>query len=153
MRLLETMKIRVAHWHASTFVSFNLMIRNCGLLEFPCLGNLLSSRGKRSSPIIRCRLDRMVANEEWHAVFTHSTLEYLGMIRSDHRPIVATILEKMTSGRKQFWFDKRWIGTEGLMESITEGWKDNSGIFQHHFVEKIRNYRRNISRWRKKCPR
>lgn len=35
------------------------------------------------------------------------------------------------------------------MESITEGWENDSGNIQHHFVDKIRNCRRNILRWRK----
>lgn len=58
--------------HASTFVPFNLMIQNCGLVEFSCLENTLSWRGIRSSQVVRCRLDRALANEEWHAIFTHS---------------------------------------------------------------------------------
>lgn len=29
-----------------------------------------------------------LTTEEWHAIFTHSTVEYLGMVGSDHRPAV-----------------------------------------------------------------
>lgn len=34
--------------HANTFSSFNLMLRDCGMLDFPCLGNQLSWRGRRA---------------------------------------------------------------------------------------------------------
>lgn len=73
--------------NANTFQSFNTMILNCGMLEFPCLGHKLSYKGRRSSKTIWCRLDRALANEDWHAIFTHSLVEYLAIIVSDHRPI------------------------------------------------------------------
>ena len=47
---------------ASTFIPFNSMIQDCGLLEFPYLGDWLSCRGWRDKKPIRCRLDRALAN-------------------------------------------------------------------------------------------
>ena len=38
--------------------------------------------------MIRCRLDRALANEVWHTFFPCSYTEYLGMVGSDHRPMV-----------------------------------------------------------------
>ena len=52
---------------------FNNMIRNSGLLEFPARGNKMSWQGRRGKGkgemIIRCRLDRALANEEQHTLF------------------------------------------------------------------------------------
>ena len=53
---------------ADSFFPFNNMIRNIGLLEFPARGNKMSWQGKRGkgkgAVLIRCRLDRALANEE-----------------------------------------------------------------------------------------
>lgn len=76
-------------------MAFNQIITNCGLLEFSCLGNSLSWRGRRNSKNVRCKFDRALANEDWHTIFTHSFVEYPGMIGSDHRPIMATIKNKV----------------------------------------------------------
>ena len=84
---------------------FNNMIRNCGLLEFPAKGNQMSWRGKRQNGVIRCRLDRALANEDWHTLFPCSFTEYLGMVGSDHRPVVAFLKDKMPKRRGQFRFD------------------------------------------------
>ena len=52
----------------TSFIHFNNMIRNSGLLEFPTGGNTLSWQGRRRKGkgafMVRCRLDRALANEE-----------------------------------------------------------------------------------------
>ena len=68
--------------HASTFVDFNNMIDNCGLLEFPSLENTMSWSGTRNKQTVRCRLDRALGNVEWHNLFPSSFVEYLGMVES-----------------------------------------------------------------------
>ena len=86
-------------------------------------------RGKGKGAVtVRCRLDRALANEEWHTLFPCSYTEYLGLVGSDHRPVVAYLEDKVTRKKGQFRFDKRWLGQEGLIESITLGWsKDGNG--------------------------
>ena len=128
------------------------MIENCGLLEFPSLGNILSWSGRSKKQVVKCRLDRALGNNEWHNLFSCSHVEYLGMIGSDHRPIVVSIDNKVLKFRRQFWFDKQWIGKDGLMESITRGWNSRSGRGEVGVVEKIHNCRQEISVWRKANP-
>lgn len=103
--------------HADTFLLFNNMIENCGLLVFPSLGNTLS----------------------W-------------MIGSDLRPNVASIDNRVIKFHRQFRFDKRWIGEEGLMESIERGWNSWRRQGEVGFVDKIHNCRHEISVWRKANP-
>ena len=54
--------------NAYSFIPFNNMIRNSGLLEFPARGNKMSWQGRREkgkgAVMVRCRLDRALANEE-----------------------------------------------------------------------------------------
>ena len=104
------------------------MIRNSGLLEFPAWGNKTSWQGRRGKKkgvvMVRCRLDHALENEEWHTLFPCSFTEYLGLVASDHRPVVAYLEDKVPRRKGQFRFDKRWIGQAGLLESITMGWID-----------------------------
>ena len=106
--------------------------------------------------MVRCRLDRALANEEWHTLFPCSFTEYLGMVASDHRPVVAYLEDKVPRRKGQFRFDKRWIGQAGLLESITMGWLDHSegrsGGGAESIVGKISNCRHEIAKWRKNNP-
>jgi len=43
------------------------------------------------------------------------------MLASDHSPVIATIADKIPRGKQNFWFEKRWIGKEGLLEAISNG--------------------------------
>ena len=108
------------------------MIRDSGLLECLARGNKMSWQGRRGkgkgAVTVRCRQDRALANEDWHTLFSCSYTEYLGMVGSDNRPVVAFLEDKVTRWKGQFRFDKRWIEHEGLMESIAMGWsEDNDG--------------------------
>ena len=52
----------------SSFLPFKQMLNDCGILEFPFTGNMLSWVGKRSGgTTVRCRLDRAVGNEDWRS--------------------------------------------------------------------------------------
>ena len=135
--------------HASSFLPFNSMIQDCRLLDFPYLGDWLSWRGWRDKKTIRCRLDRALANEDWHDLFCNSFIEYLTRIASDHSLIIATIADKIPRGKHNFKFDKRWIGKEGLLEAISNGWYLGGGPNEENFVNKMTSSRRSISQWRK----
>ena len=145
---------------ADSFIPFNNMIRNSGLLEFPARGNKMSWQGRRGkgkgAVMVRCRLDRALANEEWHTLFPCSFTEYLGMVASDHRPVVAYLEDKVHRRKGQFRFDKRWIGQAGLLDSITMGWAEpNDGRIDGNtvgIVERISNCRHEIAKWWKNNP-
>lgn len=140
----------------ASFVLFNDMIRNTGLLEFPARRNKMSWQGRRNKVMVKCRLDRALANEDWHTLFPCSYTEYLGLVGSDHRPIVAFLEDKVQKRKGQFRFDKRWIGQNGLRETIERGWDDTSrnnvGGSASNFVSRIISCRHEISTWRKNNP-
>ena len=102
--------------------------------------------------MVRCRLDRTLANEDWHTLFPCSYTEYLGMVASDHHPMVAHLDNKITKRRGQFCFDKRWIGQEGLLDSIERGWGELTEANPGDFVSKITNCCHEMSTWRKNNP-
>lgn len=62
----------------SSFLPFKQMLSDCGMLEFPYTGDMLSWVGKRAGRVtVRCRLDRAVGNADWHDKFPHSTVKYM----------------------------------------------------------------------------
>ncbi|XP_010412832.1 PREDICTED: uncharacterized protein LOC104699194 [Camelina sativa] len=134
---------------ASSFVPFNTMIRHCGLLEFPALGDTLSWRGWRDKKPIRCRLDRAFANEQWHDLFTDSFTEYLPRIASDHMPVLAVLEDKVRRGKSSFRFDRRWLDKDGLFRAISSGWDVSTGSVSPTLVDKITTCGQAISQWRK----
>ena len=75
------------------------------------------------------------------------------MVASDHRPLVAYLEDKVVRKRGQFRFDKRWVGQESLMESITMGWSEYNEGSGNGIVEKISNCRHEIAKWRKNNPK
>ncbi|XP_056842959.1 uncharacterized protein LOC130495566 [Raphanus sativus] len=116
----------------------------------------MSWQGRKNKVMVKCRLDRALANEDWHTLFPCSYTEYLGLVGSDHRPIVAFLEDKVQKRRGQFRFYKRWIGQNGLIETIARGWDDtsrnNEGERESNFVSRIINCRHEISTWRKNNP-
>ncbi|KAG7568133.1 Ribonuclease H-like superfamily [Arabidopsis thaliana x Arabidopsis arenosa] len=88
--------------------------------------------------------------EQWNEGYNpmhHGTVK--GLTASDHTPVVATLMDKVPRGKRNFRFDKRWIGKEGLLEAISNGWNSNPELGEGKFVEKLTNCRRAISQWRK----
>ncbi|XP_033134325.1 uncharacterized protein LOC117127773 [Brassica rapa] len=134
----------------SSFLPFKQMLNDCGMLEFPFTGDMLSWVGKRAGgSTVRCRLDRAVGNADWHEKFPHSNVKYLRLWGSDHRPILADILIKPTRRSKKFKFDKRWLDNEELRQVILEGWKSPDLPPDASIMEHISSCRRALSEWRK----
>ncbi|XP_013589029.1 uncharacterized protein LOC106404232 [Brassica napus] len=99
----------------SSFLPFKQMLNDCGMLEFPFTGHMLSWVGKRAGgSTVRCCLDRAVENVDWHEKFPHKNVKYMRLWGSDHRLILADILIKPMRKSKNFKFDKRWQDNEEL---------------------------------------
>lgn len=136
----------------SSFLPFKNMLANCGMIDFPYLGNPLSWVGNRRNGKVQCRLDRAVGNEDWHHCFSHTNVEYLRLWGSDHRPILSRFLSVKKPGRRGFKFDKRHIGKEGFRDTIICGWNDPSSFDRDDLHDKIELCRKYISRWKKGNP-
>ncbi|CAA7058410.1 unnamed protein product [Microthlaspi erraticum] len=133
----------------SSFLPFKRMLDSCGMLNFPYKGNSMSWVGYRRSGKVQCRLDRAVGNEDWFQEFSHTTVEYLKLWGSDHRPVLARISSKFINVKRNFKFDKRWLGKTGLKASIIEGWDPLHTSEQGDVYSKISSCRQAILRWKK----
>ncbi|XP_048622886.1 uncharacterized protein LOC106383217 [Brassica napus] len=101
------------------------MLHDCGMLEFPFTGDMLSWVGKRAGgTTVRCRLDRAVGNADWHENFPHSTVKYLRLWGSDHH-------------------------NEELRQVILEGWKSPDLPPNANIMEHISSCRKALSEWRR----
>ncbi|KAF8080425.1 hypothetical protein N665_0945s0001 [Sinapis alba] len=134
----------------NSFLPFKQMLNDCGMLEFPFTGDMLSWVGKRSgNSTVRCRLDRDVGNEVWHERFPHSSVKYLRLWGSDHRPVLRDILSKPPRKSKTFKFDKRWLDNEELRQVILEGWKSSDLPPNANIMDHISSCRRALGQWRR----
>ena len=76
--------------------------------------------------MVRCRLDRALANEEWHMHFPCSYTEYLKMVGSDHRPVVAFLEDNLSRKKK----DNSGLIRDGLDRRVSRNqlWQDKQKI-------------------------
>ena len=65
--------------------------------------------------MVRCRLDRALANEERHSQFPCSYTEYLKMVGSDHRPVIAFLDDKLSRKKE----DSLGLTRDGLDKRVS----------------------------------
>ncbi|XP_024010421.1 uncharacterized protein LOC112085439 [Eutrema salsugineum] len=128
------------------------MLDNCGMLEFPYKGNSFSWVGKRRFCKVKCWFDRALGNEECQSRFPHTSVEYLKLWGSDHRPVLAMIRVDNQRRKNSFRFDKRWVGKPGFKDAVISGWGPFDGISRRDFHQKVANCRKSISIWKKSLP-
>ena len=76
-------------------------------------------------------------------------MEFLQLWGSDHRPVLARIQSRVRRSRKNFRFDKRWIGKPAFKEAVTSGWGRFDEIPMMNFHQKVTSCRNKISSWKK----
>lgn len=133
----------------SSFWDFRNMVQNCKLREIGFTGNSLSWGGWREQVWVQCRLDRSFGNSEWFSLFPKSSMEYLELWGSDHRPIrISFALEKVDSRKSQFFFDKRMLSCEGFEDLVRLSWEGKARE-RNRTMDLIGRCRRKIMNWRK----
>lgn len=91
-----------------------------------------------------------MGNEDWYELFSHTHVEYLRFMGSDHRPVLTHIIAKKMFGTKKFRFDKPWISKPNFGTIVREGWSTIRNGAEPTLGERIANCRTSISRWQKK---
>lgn len=81
--------------------------------------------------------------------FSHTNVEYLKLWGSDHRPILARIKSNNRKVQCSFKFDRRWLGKEGLKETIQSSWTDTDIPNLQPLHSKIANCRKALSVWKR----
>lgn len=60
-----------------TFIDFRTFHSECDLFDIPHCGEFLSWRGVRGDQVVKCRLNRAIANSDWFELFQAGSVEYL----------------------------------------------------------------------------
>lgn len=89
-------------------------------------------------------------NEEWYDLFTHTNVEYLRFMGSDHRSILTNVLVKKFSRNKSFRFDKHLLSKPNFDIVVKEDWLNVKDKSDPTLEDRIKNYRTHIARWRKR---
>lgn len=68
---------------------------------------------------------------------------------SDHRPLVTQIHSKLEKRVGQFWFDKQWCGKPDFAMAVTRGWNAHQEVNGRSMFDRISDYRRELSKWKR----
>ncbi|CAA7029244.1 unnamed protein product [Microthlaspi erraticum] len=128
----------------NSFVEFRSFMSESDLYDLRHSGNYLSWRGVRGKHLVRCRLDRAMANSAWIEAYPSGRSEYLNFEGSDHRPVLSVF--QLNTKRRQglFRYDGRLRNNEEVSKLISEAWN----LYSRDTVEqKISSCQRVIIKW------
>ena len=86
------------------------------------VGDRFSWAGQRGNHLVRCCLDRTMANNRWFDLYPSSHTEYLEIGESDHRPMVTFMSAEREIPRTFFKYDNRMFNKDGFQDSVRRGW-------------------------------
>ena len=100
--------------------AFNDTIDQLALLELPLLDREFTWSNKRQAPTL-IRLDRVLINLAWDAIFPNSHLTSLTRFISDHVPLLVTVSTSIPSSRI-FRFERFWTSFPKCADVVRECW-------------------------------
>ncbi|KAF5442124.1 hypothetical protein F2P56_037171 [Juglans regia] len=126
-----------------------LMDRN-GLIDIGYMGpKFIWTNNRQGQALIRERLDRAIANQEWRLLFLDATLQHLASSASDHHPILLYTTAN-TRQAPSFKFEEFWTREPLSHQKISEAWS------KHHFsnpsyilCKKIKSTKEALKVWNK----
>lgn len=121
----------------SSFQDFRDLYVTCDLRDLRSIGDKFSWVGTRNTHVIKCCLDRVVANSEWLSLYPASEAEFLKLSGSDHRPVVTTVSFLNQRYQKPFRFDKRLFKVKDFKTYVESGWNSLSGGRQISIGKKV----------------
>ncbi|CAA7014405.1 unnamed protein product [Microthlaspi erraticum] len=127
-----------------SFVDFRSFMSTCELYDLRFSGNFLSWRGQRRDHLVRCRLDRAMANSAWIENYPSGRSEYLNFEGSDHRPLISFFQAVKKRKKGLFSYDRRLRNNEEVKLLITESWNTNP---RADVETRISNCRKAIIQW------
>ncbi|XP_013583274.1 uncharacterized protein LOC106422427 [Brassica napus] len=92
-----------------SFSSLRTFFSEADLFDLQHTGDPLSWMGKRGNDVVRCRLDRAVANTRWAECFPSARCQYLGFEGSDHKPLISLLIKVGEEGEAKKIVADAWI--------------------------------------------
>lgn len=103
---------------------FNEFITAAGLIDTPLRNRSFTWSSKRPSPIFS-KLDRVFTSTHWVLKYPIITLEALGVLVSDHAPIILTC-KGLAQQKKQFRLECFWFNYEVPKEIVHRLWNSST---------------------------
>lgn len=103
----------------------------CELRDLGFRGSTFTwQRGNDSESLIRERLDRFLASEDWCGLFSHSLVRNYPIYKSDHTPILLTADVRPQRGgkKKMFYFEALWLSNSECDEIVKNSWGADVGV-------------------------
>ncbi|XP_021616667.1 uncharacterized protein LOC110617984 [Manihot esculenta] len=102
----------------------NGTLEDSNLVQIPTVGSFFTwEKGRESNNLVREKLDRALATEDWARKFTNVVCSVVHVPRSDHKPLVINTAPKDNRGdRRRFRFDNVWLRDEGLAKVVKGAW-------------------------------
>jgi hypothetical protein len=122
--------------------AFMNCINDCNLVDLGYSGPEFTwSRGN-----LRERLDRVLSNTAWHALFPNSTVTHLSLSSSDHCGLWLRLNNDLNSSEvtQNFKFLSPWLEHPEFKNQVISTWRDSS-----QWADNIQRMASNLSIWNK----
>ena len=105
--------------------AFRETVDVCGVQDLGFKGVRFTwKRGNEEGSMIRERLDRFLASDDWGAMFPHSSVRNFPIYKSDHAPILleTEIISRGRGAKKRFHFEAIWLSKPECHEVVKRAW-------------------------------
>lgn len=122
----------------ASFTDLRTFLSEGDLYDLQHSGDCLSWRGKRGDYLVRCRLDRAVANGDWAELFPKARSQYLTYEGSDHKPVVSFFEPDKKKRRGLFRFDRRLKDNPEAKALIHKVWTEATNTTVNDRITAVR---------------
>ncbi|KAJ1415409.1 Zinc finger, CCHC-type [Sesbania bispinosa] len=131
---------------------FRQFLEDTGLMDLELKGSKYAwSSNPRNGFVTKEKLDRILANWSWRALFQHAMALAIPPISSDHSPLIFWPHPELKSGR-EFQYEAYWEEHEDCDRIIQEGWFGDSHENDpwEKYLKRTRNCKHALSAWHSK---
>ncbi|PNX85909.1 hypothetical protein L195_g041983, partial [Trifolium pratense] len=127
---------------------FREAIQDCNLIDIPLQGYPFTWIRRRGKPdMVEEKLDRAMATQRWIDLFPNSKLSNLIADRSNHSPILLSLIDRDNRNVKRpFRFENAWLKENELQNVVTSSWRRDEEL---EVLEKLNQCREDLERWGK----
>ncbi|XP_060972354.1 uncharacterized protein LOC133038276 [Cannabis sativa] len=115
-------------------------MENCKMADLKYSGSFFTWNNKQKpEERIFSTIDRAMVNTHWINVFPSSEVVFLPELSFDHSPILVTIYEDRSYGKKPFRYYNMWKMAPDYDKLVTKSWKEeNRGSKMFCTIQKLR---------------
>ena len=147
-------------FHQNRAALFSNFMNNCNLLDLSTTGGRFTWHHNHNGiRILSKKLDRSLANVDWHITFPEAFFEVLCRLHSDHNPLLLRFGGlPLARGPRPFCFEAAWIDHNDYAELVSQSWsssnhntiaalkkvEENSIIFNKEIFKNIFKRKKNV---------